>query len=52
MADALTELFAAYVSGGSDADMEDTAQSKSCCSSDDENCSNDDVIIGDVESAP
>ena len=52
MADALKELLVAYSSGGSDADMEETAQSKSCGSSDNENCSNDDVIVGDVESAP
>jgi hypothetical protein len=32
--------------------MEETDQSKSCGSSDNENCSNDDVIVGDVEFAP
>ena len=51
MADALKELLVAYSSGGSDADMEETAQSKSCGSSDNENCSNDDVIAEEVVSA-
>jgi hypothetical protein len=52
MADPLTKLLAAYSSGGSDADMEDLAQSILSGSSDNESDSNDDVVAVDDELVP